>query len=133
MVPGHAQVAARLRTGSPLLVMNVSPDGLLVETPVRLLPGHRVDLVLQRGDVQERAHSLVVHSRVGYIRGSGDLRYRVGLSLAGRTCYPHGPSPGEAGKGLPGASGLIGTSQRGHPHVQAGSPPGMPRGKGFAT
>lgn len=132
MVPGHAQVAARLRTGLPLIVVNVSPDGLLVETPVRLLPGHRVDLVLQRGEMQERALSLVVHSRVAYIRGSGDLRYRVGLSLAGRTCYPHGPSPGAAGKELPGARTLIGTSQGDHLHVQAGSPPGMQRGKGFA-
>ena len=88
---GHARLAARMRTGSPLRVLNTSPDGMLVESPARLLPGRRVDLVLQSGATREQGPWLVVHSRVGCLRGSSDLRYRVGLSRAAGTGYP---SPG---------------------------------------
>ena len=85
---GRARIAARLRTGSPLRVLNTSPDGMLVESPARLLPGRRVDLILQSGTTQEHAPWVIVHSRVGCIRGSSDLRYRAGLRRATGTNYP---------------------------------------------
>jgi hypothetical protein len=85
--PGHSSLAVRLRTGSSLRVIDMSPEGLLVETPVRLLPGHSVNLVLHTGAEQVSVPGLVVHSRVGTIRGGAELRYRVGLWLAAGTNY----------------------------------------------
>lgn len=86
-VTGQEQSAARLRTGSPLRVLNTSPDGMLVESPVRLLPDRRVDVVLQSGSTQVHAPWVVIHSRVGCIRGSSDLRYRVGLRRMAGSSY----------------------------------------------
>jgi hypothetical protein len=88
---GRARVAARLRTGSPLRVLNTSPDGMLVESPARLLPGRQVDLVLQSGTTQEQAPWVVIHSRVGCVRGGADLRYRAGLRRATGTNYSRRP------------------------------------------
>jgi hypothetical protein len=88
LAPGHAHTGVRLRTGSPLRVLNTSPDGMLVESPARLLPGRQVDLVFQSGSTQEQAPWVIVHSRVGCIRGSADLRYRAGLRRATGRSYP---------------------------------------------
>jgi len=98
---GHAKVAARLRTGSPLRVINVSPDGMLVESPARLLPGRQVDLVLQTGATREQAPWVVVHSRVGCLRGSSELRYRAGLRRARGTNYSADNQPQNRGHELP--------------------------------
>jgi hypothetical protein len=87
--PGHSSLAVRLRTGPSLRVIDMSQEGLLVETPVRLLPGHSVDLVLHTGAEQVSVRGLVVHSRVGTIRGGAELRYRVGLWLVAGTNYSH--------------------------------------------
>jgi hypothetical protein len=76
----------------------MSPEGLLIETSVRLLPGHSVDLVLRTGEEQVTVSGLVVHSRVGTIRGGAELRYRVGLWLAAGTSYPHTGAAGAAGE-----------------------------------
>jgi hypothetical protein len=83
--PGQSSLVVRLRTGPSLRVIDMSPEGLLVETPVRLLPGHSVNLVLHTGADQVFVRGLVVHSRVGTIRGGAELRYRVGLWLAAGT------------------------------------------------
>jgi len=108
LTPGHARLSARLRTGSPLRVLNTSPDGMLVESPARLQPGRHVDLVLQSGATQEQAPWVVIHSRVGCIRGDSDLRYRAGLRRAAGSGYSrrHGqdhdgnrlPANGQAGR-----------------------------------
>lgn len=100
--PGHARLSARLRTGSPLRVLNASLDGMLVESPARLLPGRQVDLVLLSGATQEQTPWVVMHSRVGCIRGSSDLRYRVGLRRAEGSGYPHRFEPEKHGNLLPG-------------------------------
>jgi hypothetical protein len=102
--PGHAHLSARLRTGSPLRVLNTSPDGMLVESPARLMPGRQVDLVLLYGTTREQAPWVVMHSRVGCIRGSSDLRYRVGLRRAAGSDYPHRLEVENQGNRLP-ASG----------------------------
>lgn len=94
-----------MRTGAPLRVLNTSPDGMLVETPVRLLPGRRVDVVLQAGTSHEHARWLVVHSRVGCLRGSSDLRYRAGLYRSAGMNYSLPPHPRSAGNSLPADSG----------------------------
>ena len=101
--PGHAHLSARLRTGSPLRVLNTSPDGMLVESPVRLLPGRQVDLVLQSGATQEQTPWVVMHSRVGCIKGSSDLRYRAGLRRAAGSGYPRRLEPEKHGYQLPAA------------------------------
>jgi len=101
--PGHAGLAARLRTGSPLRVLNTSPDGMLVESPARLLPGRHVNLVVECGSAQEQAPWVVVHSRVGCLRGSADLRYRAGLCRASGSNYPSPDKPRRPGHELPAA------------------------------
>lgn len=100
-VLGHARPAARMRTGSPLRVLNASPDGMLVESPARLLPGRRVDLILQSGTAREQAPWLVVHCRVGCLRGSADLRYRAGLRRVPGTDYPSTGRGDSRGHALP--------------------------------
>lgn len=97
----HAGVAARLRTGSPLRVLDTSLDGMLVESPARLLPGRQVDLVLESGANREPAPWVVIHSRVGCIRGSSFLRYRVGLRRAAGSGYPHRAELRKGGHTLP--------------------------------
>ena len=98
---GHAHLAARMRTGSPLRVLNTSPDGMLVESPARLLPGRRVDLVLQSGTTREQAPWLVVHSRVGCLRGRSEIRYRAGLQRSPGSHYPSPPSADSRRNALP--------------------------------
>jgi hypothetical protein len=98
---GRARVAARLRTGSPLRVLNTSPDGLLVESPARLVPGRQVELMLHSGTSWEQAPWVVIHSRVGCIRGSADLRYRAGLCRVAGTIYPRERRAPAEGKLLP--------------------------------
>jgi hypothetical protein len=105
VVPGRSQVAARLRTGSPVVVLNLSQDGILVETPVRLLPGRRVDLLVRSGSNEEVRHCLVVHSRVGFISGGADLRYRAGLSHVPGSNYPVQGGDGRGGKEILAARG----------------------------
>jgi hypothetical protein len=101
--PGHAHLSARLRTGSPLRVLNTSPDGMMVESPARLLPGRQVDLVLLCGATREQTPWVVMHSRVGCISGSSDLRYRVGLRRAAGSDYPRRLEPEKQGNRLPAA------------------------------
>jgi len=103
---GCPRIAAKLRTGAPVTVLDMSPAGLLVETPVRLLPGHHVDVVLHGGHSQEIRHCLIVHSRVGAIYGGSDLRYRAGLCRVPGSNYPGATNSGSAGKGIPTAVGL---------------------------
>jgi hypothetical protein len=87
---GRVHFVARLRTGLPLRVLNMSPDGMLVESPARLVPGRQVDVVLQSGSTREHAPWTVIHSRVGCVRGDSDLRYRAGLRRSAGSDYPRG-------------------------------------------
>jgi len=98
---GRSRVAARLRTGSPLRVLNTSPDGLLVESPVRLVPGRQVELMLHSGTCWEQAPWVVIRSRVGCIRGGADLRYRAGLHRMTGTSYPRQFAASAPGNQLP--------------------------------
>ena len=98
---GQAHIRARLRTGSPLRVLNTSPDGMLVESPARLLPGRQVELVLQCGITREQSPWVVIHSRVGCLRGSSDLRYRAGLRRAAGSEYSRRQEPSDRRNELP--------------------------------
>ena len=98
---GQAHLRARLRTGSALRVINTSPDGMLVESPARLLPGRQVELVLQCGTTREQSPWVVMHSRVGCLRGSSDLRYRAGLRRAVGSEYSRRREPRDLRNELP--------------------------------
>ena len=100
-MPTTPDISARLRTGSPLRVLDMSLDGMLVESPARLLPGRQINLVLESGASREHAPWMVIHSRVGCIRGSSDLRYRVGLRRAAGTGYSRQDEPRQGGHTLP--------------------------------
>lgn len=97
----RSHVSAKLRTGSPVLVVNISPDGMLVDTPARLLPGHHVDLVLQGESSQEVRRCCVVHSRIAAIDLTTGPRYRAGLRLSVGNVYPGSDSTHRFGKMLP--------------------------------
>ena len=79
----------------------MSPDGLLVDTPARLLPGHHVDLVLLSETSQVVRRCCVVHSRIAAIDRSAGPRYRAGLRLASGSHYPETGTIRETGKELP--------------------------------
>ncbi len=110
------QVTAKLRTGAPLRIIDLSPDGLLVETTARLLPGHEVDLVLQSESGQETRHCHIVHSRVATITGAAGLRYRAGLHLHRGSHYSPAASVPAAGHLLPAKHG----NSRDNPAARAG-------------
>lgn len=101
LAPEHGHDGARLRTGSPLRVLNTSPDGMLVESPARLQPGRQVDVVLQSGATQVQSPWIVVHSRVGCISGGSHLRYRAGLRRAAGSSYSRGYEREGNGNKLP--------------------------------
>jgi hypothetical protein len=98
---GQARLRTRLRIGSPLRVLNTSPDGMLVESPARLLPGRQVELVLQCGTTREQSPWVVIHSRVGCLRGGSDLRYRAGLRRAVGSGYSRREEPNDHRHELP--------------------------------
>jgi hypothetical protein len=58
----------------------MSPGGILVEGPARLLPGRSVDLLLATRDHRLSVRARVVHSRVAAVDDSG-VAYRAGLAF----------------------------------------------------
>jgi hypothetical protein len=71
---------------------------MLVESPVRLLPGRHVDVVLQADGSQEQSPWIVVHCRIGCIRGISYLRYHVGIRRGAGSNYPRPKDDRGAGK-----------------------------------
>jgi hypothetical protein len=110
---GRAHFVARLRTGPPLRVLNMSPDGMLVESPARLSPGRKVDVVLQSGTTREHAPWTVIHSRVGCVRGESGLRYRAGLRRSEGSDYPRAREVQPGRNRLPAKSPPVQTPEAG--------------------
>jgi hypothetical protein len=64
-------------------VIDLSPGGALVEAPIRLLPGARVELVLAAKERQWMLHAEVLRCRVSGLSPEGP-RYRAGLRFVRR-------------------------------------------------
>ena len=82
----------RLRTGARLAVLSSSPDGWVVESGVRLLPGTSLDVVIGRGAAARSLRATVSHARVSAIERDAPIRYEAGLVIEPGTNYPPGES-----------------------------------------
>jgi hypothetical protein len=71
----HGIVCARVRPGHAAIVVDVSPDGALIETGHRLLPGTVVVLHFESLDRRESLRGRVLRSTVAGVRASG-ISYR---------------------------------------------------------
>ena len=67
-----------MRTGPELTVVDVSPDGALVESPVRVVPGARLDVHLMTCNGRMLVRSRVVRSFVAKVQADA-LMYRAAL------------------------------------------------------
>ena len=70
-VAEHGIVCARVRPGHAAVVIDVSPDGALIETGHRLLPGTIVVLHFETLDRRESVRGRVLRSTVAGVRASG--------------------------------------------------------------
>jgi hypothetical protein len=84
-VAEHGIVCARVRPGHAAIVVDVSPDGALVETGHRLLPGTIVVLHLETLDRRESVRGRVLRSRVAGLRASG-ISYRGAIRFESPLC-----------------------------------------------
>ncbi len=66
----HGIVAARVRPGHDAVVVDVSADGALVESPHRLLPGTIVELQLETTTHRMAVRGMVVRCRVARLRST---------------------------------------------------------------
>jgi hypothetical protein len=74
-------VRARVRTGHPLIVIDVSPDGALVEAGRPLRPGSQVELHVESDRQHARFAARVVRCDVVAISADYGTTYRAGLSF----------------------------------------------------
>ena len=94
----------KLGTGASIVVVNRSPAGLLVESPVRLNPGAAIEV---RPPVREGAAVMraeVVHCQVCALDRFRGLRYRAGLRFVASSAYPACSHVSSRGKSLHGAA-----------------------------
>ena len=105
----------KLRTGATIVVVNHSPTGLLVESPVRLTPGAAIEVRSHTPEGTGPTRAVVVHCRVCGVDRLRGLRYRAGLHFVAGNDYPARANPSMRGKSLHSGSG------QGHP-FNTGSP-----------
>jgi hypothetical protein len=74
-VAEHGIVCARVRPGHAAIVIDVSPEGALIETGHRLLPGTLVVLHFESLTRRESVRGRVLRSTVAGVRASG-ISYR---------------------------------------------------------
>ena len=97
---GGAEASVRLRSGGRVLVTDDLPDGWLVESAVRLLPGTIVELVAGPWDRHTVRHALVAQSEVAAIDRRG-VRYRARLQVCGTPVGTSEPTTSRHGNELP--------------------------------
>jgi len=84
----HGIVCARVRPGHAAIVVDVSPDGALIETGHRLLPGTVVALHFESLDGRVSVRGRVLRSTVAGLRTSG-ISYRGAIRFESPlTCLP---------------------------------------------
>jgi hypothetical protein len=99
-IDDHAIVAARIRAGADLCVIDASAGGALVETTQRLRPNGSVDLQLSTADTQVVARGRVTRCQVS--RLSATIVWYRG-AIAFDRALPWIASPGRTDAALPGA------------------------------
>jgi hypothetical protein len=87
--------AARLRTGDPLLVLNIGAGGALVESRTRLLPGALIDVQLSDAEGSRSVRARVVRCSVSVLDRDRGVHYRGAIAFTQRvpveSCAPHSP------------------------------------------
>lgn len=78
-------VHARVRHGHPLRVVDVSPQGALVEAARPLRPGSYVDLQVEHNERTQSLRAVVVRCDVSAISAHRGTTYRAGLAFR-ETC-----------------------------------------------
>lgn len=73
-------IAARIRSGYPADVLDLSIDGALIDTAQRLRPGTSVDLQIETPSYRAQVRARVVHARVSDL-APDRVRYRGGLAF----------------------------------------------------
>ena len=82
---GHRQLpegtCGRIRPGHPVRIVDLSENGVRIETARRLLPGSSVDFVLESGVVRHATRAQVVRCDVRLVRADS-LLFHGGLEFA---------------------------------------------------
>jgi hypothetical protein len=82
----HGVRAVRIRTGHRTTLVDVSADGMGLETDASMAPGAPVDLVVVGSEHSQTRRAFVVHARVCRLHPTEGARFRIGVRLqAGRT------------------------------------------------
>jgi hypothetical protein len=76
----HGILCARIRPGHTAALVDVSPDGALIETAHRLLPGTSVVLHFESSDRRESIRGRVLRSVVAGLHGHG-IAYRGAIGF----------------------------------------------------
>lgn len=104
----HGIIAARVRPGIDVALIDVSADGALIETSRRLLPGTAVELQLETRQARAAVRGRVVRCSVSRLRASS-VSYRGAVSfdrtlpwLADEEPAGYGIPVGERGERRPG-------------------------------
>lgn len=85
---GRLPPAARIRPGTPVIVVNLSASGALVESRLRCKPGSRCDLVVSTGQGREQAlPARVTRCFVARLTATV-VRYRTALVFEQRFALP---------------------------------------------
>ena len=79
-------VAARVRPGHRVVVVDLSPSGALVEASRPLRPGSRVHVQLDIGHLREALGARVLRCLVAAIDGEHGVTYRAALAFESRCC-----------------------------------------------
>ncbi len=82
-------VAARLRPGRDVRLLDLSSGGALVEARVRLMPGTGVVLHLVGCDSHHTIHGTVLRCRVSALDQESGVRYRAALGFHRHFRIPH--------------------------------------------
>ena len=93
----HGIVSTRIRPGHPARFIDVSAAGALIETPIRLLPGRSVELLVEARDRRATIRAHVVRCSVARVRPSS-MCYRGAVAFE-----RHLPWFAEGGYDLPGS------------------------------
>jgi hypothetical protein len=74
-------IAARVRPGHPVAVVDISASGALIEARRPLRPGARLEVQLQAAGAEAVLTARVERCQVAAIDGVGGVLYRAGLSF----------------------------------------------------
>jgi hypothetical protein len=75
----HGIASARVRAGRDATVVDASENGILIDTPQRLLPGATIELQLAGSERRATVRGRVVRSTVSSLRSG--VRYRGAVSF----------------------------------------------------